>query len=63
MRPGDIVEYRTVKTDRQPQCTGVVEEYREQGIPSCPMPMIKIEGKPGYVLASHCRVVASKDGP
>jgi hypothetical protein len=61
MKVGDTVEYRSFKTDEKPSHVGVVYDVQPDGIPSCRMPMVKIEGKAGYVLASHCKVVSHED--
>lgn len=34
--------------------THIVRELLPDGIPSCHEPMVKLEGKSGYVLAAHC---------
>lgn len=36
----------------------VVREVLPEGIPSCREPMLMLEGKPGVVLAAHCKVVS-----
>ena len=59
MKVGDFVEYRSVKTDRTSQCTGRIADLQPEGIPSCREPMLKIEGKPGYVLVSHCKLMVN----
>ena len=57
MKIGDKVGYKSTLRDEEFQHVGVVIEELPQGIYSCRMPMVKIEGKAGYVLASHCELV------
>lgn len=53
---GDWVEYFSTKRDKEPTHAGPVTDVYPKGIPSCPKPMVKIKGKAGVVLASHCRI-------
>lgn len=55
-----MVYYYSLKRDLTPHHVGVVTEVLPEGIPSCRELMIKIEGKSGYVLASHCRQVPER---
>lgn len=57
---GDMVRYYPVlrpKGGAGDWVDYVVDEVRVDGIPSCREPMVKLRGKPGYVLASHCFVM------
>lgn len=56
----DRVGYKSVKSDTEFQHEGVVLGVYPDGIPSCKEPMLKIEGKSGTVLASHCTLLESK---
>jgi hypothetical protein len=58
MKVGDVVDYFSLKDDAEPSHRGVIECVLKEGIPSCQQFMLKVEGKPGFVLASHCQVVA-----
>ena len=51
---GDLVGYVSVIGDKTYQHIGKVYELWPEGIPSCREPMLKIEGKAGVVLVSHC---------
>ena len=51
---GDKVGYVSVLGDSEFQHVGKVYDIWEEGIPSCREPMLKIEGKSGCVLATHC---------
>jgi hypothetical protein len=51
---GDRVGYLSVLGDSKFQHVGKVRSVHPDGIPSCPKPMVMIEGKAGVVLASHC---------
>lgn len=53
----DLVGYKSVKTDAEFQHQGIVIEVYPDGIPSSKEPMLKIEGKSGVVLASHCTLL------
>jgi len=55
---GDAVGYKSVKTDAAFQHVGKVYDVWPDGIPSCGEPMLKIEGKSGCVLASHCVLIS-----
>lgn len=57
MKTGDIVGFRSIKSEIKFTYVGRVENISEKGIPSCPEPMLKISGYRGYVLVSHCEVV------
>jgi len=51
---GDKVGYVSVLGDFEFQHTGNIYDIWVDGIPSCREPMVKIEGKAGCVLATHC---------
>ncbi len=53
----DEVGYKSVKDDAEFQHQGLVIEVYPDGIPSCKEPMLKIAGKSGVVLASHCTLL------
>ena len=38
----------------------IVREVAINGIPSCREPMVKLEGKAGFVLASHCSYMSDQ---
>lgn len=57
---GDKVGYRSLIGDQHFQHIGEVYDIWENGIPSCPQPMLKIEGKSGCVLQSHCVLIQAK---
>jgi hypothetical protein len=38
----------------------IVRDVAINGIPSCREPMVKLEGKAGFVLASHCSYIGDK---
>lgn len=61
IKVGDKVGYVSVIGDQTFQHVGEVYDVWENGIPSCPEPMVKIEGKAGCVLMSHC-IVLGKEG-
>ena len=54
---GDRVGYKSVLGDREFQHVGLVREVIPGGIPSCPKPMVMLEGKAGVVLVSHCTII------
>lgn len=53
---GDSVRYYNVMPPKGSthHVDYIVDELLPGGIPSCREPMLKLRGKPGYVLASHC---------
>ena len=57
MKIGDKVGYVSVIGDQKFQHVGKVYDIWENGIPSCKEPMVKIEGKAGCVLMSHCIIL------
>ena len=54
MKIGQNVGYLSVHGDNEFQHVGRVVEVHPDGIPSCQEPMVKLEGKAGVVLWSHC---------
>lgn len=58
---GDEVGYKSLLSDNDFSHTGLVKDIAEIGIPSCPKPMVKIKGKPGYVLSSHCTLLKARE--
>lgn len=50
---GDLVQYRSVR-HQAAYTEHIVEDVYPEGIPSCREPMVKLKGKSGVVLASHC---------
>ncbi len=59
IRKGDRVGYRTILDEPAFDLVGKVIAVYPDGIPSCRRPMVKIEGKSGVVLESHCTEVGS----
>lgn len=57
MKEGDLVGYVSVVGDKTFQHCGRVRELWPEGIPSVREPMLKIEGKAGVVLESHCQPI------
>lgn len=55
IKEGDYVGYLSVLTDTEFQHVGKVLDTLPEGIPSCAKPMVKIQGKAGYVLETHCK--------
>lgn len=53
----DEVGYKSVKSDTEFQHVGLVIGVYPDGIPSSEEPMLKIKGKSGVVLASHCTLI------
>jgi len=53
----DEVGYKSMKDDADFQHKGLVIEVYPEGIPSSKEPMLKIAGKSGVVLASHCTLL------
>lgn len=51
---GDLVGYKVQLGDPDFSVVGHVYEVWDQGIPSNPRPLIKIEGKAGVIDPGHC---------
>lgn len=60
MKVGDLVAYRSVKTDKNPLYVARVREIWPDGIPSHPGPFVLLEGIPGARLMDHCTVVGEE---
>ena len=60
MKIGDLVGYFSVIGDEDFQHVGKIYDIWENGIPSNPERMVKIEGKAGVVCASHCRIISQE---
>ena len=60
IRVGDSVRYYDALPSQGStyQVDYIVDELLPNGIPSCREPMLKLRGKPGYVLESHCFLMA-----
>ena len=57
---GDTIGYKSVLTDKEFTHVGKVRDIADIGISSCSKPMVKIEGKSGFVLSSHCVLINIK---
>jgi hypothetical protein len=53
-RVGDKVLYFPVKGSWDFEAT-MIREVLPEGIPSFPKPMVKLDGRAGYVDAAHCK--------
>lgn len=60
-KPGDLVRFYPV-AGRRIYEERIVTSVHPNGIPSCREPMLMLEGKPGVVLAAHCKEVSYYTG-
>lgn len=60
---GDVVGYKSLLEDAEFANVGRVYDVWLDGIPSCPRPMIKIEGKAGVVDPRHCTKIPLRRDP
>ena len=60
IREGDTVGYREVLDQPEFDLISRVLVVYPDGIPSCPEPLVKIEGKAGVVLERHCTTLEKK---
>lgn len=60
LKVGYKVKYREVKSDKE-FIVHVVRSVHPKGIPSCPIPLVKLSDKAGVVLPSHCELIKEGD--
>ncbi len=54
LKIGERVGYLALLGDNDFLVVGAVLDVIQDGLPGFPHPVIKVEGKAGYVNASHC---------